>query len=234
MFIHKVDVQEPTTALFAMEEENRHFIAAVCYYMLKCFEADDKFKKQIKLNKKLFEQDLPKKYEYLKFLYGEIHSYYIQLQETTRNKEDSEKADRLMSSVRNAMYAAKSSKDALPDTEQLRNSSNDTKFSFYEKTKEAVRKFCEAAQQLLIKEEPGSIERLSEIYRSVTTGYTETLQYLYKEGTAKHVNETEITTLLNFNREIFTGFKSLVFALKDHLYDREQSKELDELPGFIR
>jgi phosphate:Na+ symporter len=234
MFIHKVDTKEPTMALFAMEEENRHFIAAVCHYILKCFEVDDKFRKQMKLNKKLFEQDLTNKYEYIKFLYGEIHSYYIGLQETARNKEDSEKADRLMSSIRNSMYAAKSFKDALPDTEQLRNSSNDTKFSFYEKTKEEVRKFCEAIQQLLIQEKEGPIDDLSKIYKSVTSGYTETLQYLYKEGTAKHVNETEITTLLNFNREIFTGFKSLVFAIKDHRYDREHSKELDELPGFIR
>jgi phosphate:Na+ symporter len=48
------------------------------------------------------------------------------------------------------------------------------------------------------------------------------------------VNETEITTMLNFNREIFTGFKSLVFAVKDFLLDKEQSKQFDDLPGFIR
>jgi hypothetical protein len=40
--------------------------------------------------------------------------------------------------------------------------------------------------------------------------------------------------MLNFNREIFTGFKSLVFAAKDYLLDKEQSKHFDDLPGFIR
>jgi hypothetical protein len=40
--------------------------------------------------------------------------------------------------------------------------------------------------------------------------------------------------MLNFNREIFTGFKSLVFAVKDYLLDKEQSKHFDDLPGFIR
>src|SRR6185503_20086219 len=68
MFIHKVDAKEPSMAMFAMEEENRHFIAATCHYILRCFEADDKFTKQVKLNKNLFEQDLSKKYEYIKFL----------------------------------------------------------------------------------------------------------------------------------------------------------------------
>jgi phosphate:Na+ symporter len=79
-----------------------------------------------------------------------------------------------------------------------------------------------------------SCKDLSAVYRSVTSGYTTTLQHLYKEGTAGNVNETEITTMLNFNREIFTGFKSLVFAAKDHLLDKEQSKHFDDLPGFIR
>ena len=234
MFIHKVDTKEPSMALFAMEKEDRHFIAAVCDYILDCFGVDNKLEKDMKLNKRFADQNLSKKYEYIKFLYGEIHSYYIQLRETMGKKDDSEKADRLMSSARNAMYAAKSFKDALPDKDQLHNSSNETKYAFYKETKQEVTKFCEAIQGLLIKEKHDSINEVVEVYKSVTGGYTETLQHLYKEGTAKHLNETEITTLLNFNREVFTGFKSLFFGIKDLLFDREQSKKLDELPGFIR
>lgn len=234
MFIHKVDVKEPSTALFAMQEENRHFIAAVCNFILSCFGVEDKFNTELKLSKKFMDEDLAGKYEYLKFLYGEIHSYYIRLREFTNNKDDSEKADRLMSSVRNAMYAAKSFKDALPDKEQLHNSSNDIKFSFYQSTRREVKDFCASVQQLLLKHEQATFNDLSVIHKVVTDGYTETLRHLYKEGTAKHLNETEITTLLNFNREIFTGYKSLVFGLKDHLLDKEQAKQLDESPGFIR
>ena len=85
-----------------------------------------------------------------------------------------------------------------------------------------------------MKEKHDSIDEVAAVYKSVTGGYTDTLKHLYQEGTAKHVSENEITTLLNFNREIFTGYKSLFFGIKDLLFDREQSKELDELPGFIR
>jgi phosphate:Na+ symporter len=234
MFIHKVDTKEPSMALYAMEEENRHFIAGVCNYILDCFGFEDKLEKEMKLNKKFSDHNLSNKYEHIKFLYGEIHSYYIRLRETMGKKDDSEKADRMMSSARNTMYAAKSFKDALPDKEQLHNSSNETKYAFYKQTKEEVKKFCEAVQKLLTREKHDSIKDVVDVYQSVTGGYTETLQHLYKEGTAKHLNETEITTLLNFNREVFTGFKSLFFGIKDLLFDREQSKQLDELPGFIR
>jgi phosphate:Na+ symporter len=234
MFIHKVDVKEPSTALDALEKETNHFIELVCNYALSCFEIHDKKQQGTKLNKRYLENNILEKYEYIKFLYGEIHSYYIQMQKTTTNKEDVEMLDRRMSAIRNGIYAAKSFKDALPDKEQLQNSSNEIKFAFYKETRAEVEKFCKAVQELLKEDKQDKAKGLIDIYRSVTAGYTTTLQHLYKEGTAGHVNETEITTMLNFNREIFTGFKSLVFAAKDHLLDKEQSKFFDDLPGFIR
>jgi phosphate:Na+ symporter len=234
MFIHKVDVKEPSTTLDALLKETNHFIEVVCNYALSCFEISDKKQPEAKLNKRYLENNILEKYEYIKFLYGEIHSYYIQMQKTTTNKEDVEMLDRLMSSNRNGMYAAKSFKDALPDKEQLQNSSNEIKFAFYKETRAEVEKFCKAVQELLKEDKQDKAKGLTDIYRSVTSGYTTTLRHLYKEGTAGHVNEIEITTMLNFNREIFTGFKSLVFAVKDYLLDKEQSKHFDDLPGFIR
>lgn len=234
MFIHKVDVKEPSTALDALVKETNHFIEVVCNYALSCFEISDKKLPETKLNKKYLDHNILEKYEYIKFLYGEIHSYYIQMQKTTTNKDDVEMLDRLMSGNRNAMYAAKSFKDALPDKEQLQNSSNEIKFAFYKETRAEVEKFCKAIQELLKEDKQDNSKELTDIYRSVTSGYTTTLQHLYKEGTAGHVNETEITTMLNFNREIFTGFKSIFFAAKDRLLDKEQSKHFDDLPGFIR
>jgi phosphate:Na+ symporter len=234
MFIHKVDVKEPSTALDALVKETNHFIEVVCNYALNCFEISVKKQPETKLNKKYLDHNILEKYEYIKFLYGEIHSYHIQMQKTTTNKEDVEKLDRLMSSNRNGMYAAKSFKDALPDKEQLQNSSNEIKFAFYKETRAEVEKFCKAVQELLKEVKQDKAKKLSEIFKSVTSGYTATLQHLYKEGTAGHVNEMEITTMLNFNREIFTGFKSIFFAAKDQLLDKEQSKHFDDMPGFIR
>lgn len=234
MFIHKADVKEPSTALDALEKETMHFLEVICNYALNCFEIPDKKQKDLKLNKKYVESNILEKYDYIKFLYGEIHSYYIKLQKTITNKEDVEKLDRFMSSIRNGMYAAKNFKDALPDKEQLQNSSNEVKFEFYKETRAEVEKFCKVIQKLLNQDKQDISKEFGSIYKSVISSYTDTLQHLYKEGTAGKVNETEITTMLNFNREIFTGFKSLVFAIKDYLLDREQSKQFDDLPGFIR
>jgi phosphate:Na+ symporter len=234
MFIHKVDVKEPSTALDALDNETRHFIEVVCNYALSGFDIRDSSKKESSLNEKYLDQNIIEKYEYIKFLHGEILSYCIKLEKTITDKGDAEKLDRFRSSVRNSMYAAKNFKDALPDKEQLQNSSNDIKYAFYNQTRPEVEKFCRTIQELLHEEKQEREKTLADIFKSVTTGYNNTLRHLYHEGTAGKVNETEISTMLNFNREIFTGFKSIAFSVKDYLFDKEEAKHFDELPGFIR
>lgn len=84
------------------------------------------------------------------------------------------------------------------------------------------------------KNEKNYFEELTALYQSVTKGYTETLQLLYKENLANRVSEIEISTLINFNRELYTSFKSVLFGLKDYLLTVREAEYFDALPGFIR
>lgn len=234
MFIHNVPPTEPSAAIIAMEKEDRHFLFAVHDFMMNCFRIHSREIAETGLKREYITKTIEEKYEYLKYLHGEIHSYYVKMQQSVSDKEDIEKLDRLVSSVRNGMYAAKSFKDALPDLEQLHKSSNDVKYEFYKKSKQVVATFSEDIYQLLHEQKKADAEAIIAVFRTVTGGYASSLQYFYTEGIAGHVSEKEISTLLNFNRELVTGFKSLVFGVKDYLLDRKQSRMLDELPGFIR
>ncbi len=234
MFIHTVASSDPPVALFALEKEALHFLHTVLDFTWSCFDIDNKHLPAMKLNNDYPGKTIVDKYEYIKFLHGEIHSFYIQVQKGVTDKEDTEKLDRLMSSVRNMMYAAKSIKDAIPDIDQLSNSANDIKYDFYKQTRQSVDEFCTNIYELPDKDPSIHFAELTALYHSVTRNYTSTLQQLYKESTAGNVGETEITTLLNFNREVFTAFKSLVFGVKDYLFDKKQSAYFDDLPGFIR
>jgi phosphate:Na+ symporter len=60
------------------------------------------------------------------------------------------------------------------------------------------------------------------------------LRQLYKDDLESRLNVTEISTLLNFNREIYTALKSYLFAIKDYLLTEKEGDYFDELPGFIR
>jgi phosphate:Na+ symporter len=234
LFIYDVSPEETSTALMAMEKECRHFLNAVLDFSWSCFEKENRYVKEMVLHKDFTGKNLQEKYAYIKFLHGEIHSFYIQVQKHCSDNEDLNQLDRLISAVRNTVYAAKSIKDAIPDIEQFRNSSNDIKFDFYKQISKATDEFCIEIYELMNKKAADSFEDFKALYHSVTKRYNTTLHQLYKEGTAGHVNETEITTLLNFNREISTFYKSLLFGVKDYLYETEQAEYFEELPGFIR
>jgi len=121
------------------------------------------------------------------------------------------------------MYAAKSIKDTLPDIAQLRNSSNDIKYGFYMDTADKVDPFCKNIATLLLKPKTLSgFDELSEIYKSVTGSYATILHQLYKENMEGQLSEIEISTLINFNREMYTAYKSYVFAIKDFLLNENR------------
>lgn len=234
IYIHKVSPAQLTEALIAMEKENLHLLYAVMDFSWSCLPGENKYSKEMNLHKGFADKALMDKYAYIKFLHGELHSYYIQMQKSVLEKDDIEKLDRTISSVRNCMYAAKSIKDAIPDMEQLQNSSNDIKYHFYCQVRDEIDRFLHQLYKLLSGSPDSSVENLVKLYKKVTMSYTDTLKQLYRESIAGSVNEAEITTMLNCNREIFTGFKSFVFAVKDFLFSKEESHYFDELPGFIR
>ena len=234
VFIHRSDLQLPQTALLALENETRTFIRMVLHFAQEAFQVKDSVCHDQLIRKRYQSLPVPEKYDQLKFLYGDIHGFCIRLHQQALTAEEAAKLERLVAAIRNAMYAAKSIKDALPDMHQLEHSANDVKFAFYGQTRDTLSGFAHKACPML---DPGvstPVTDLAAIYQTVTAGYAITVQEFYKETMAGGLSETEITTLLNFNREIYTAFKSFVFAIKDCLFDKKEAAYFDELPGFIR
>lgn len=235
LFISKVPVADTEIALEAFEKETSHFINLVTHYNLDLFELpvkktfDDRFRKH-------FDQGSPEeKYSYIKQLHGEMHNYYLLLQNQSTDKAQTERLDQLISTIRNGMYAAKNIRDIRHDIDQLKNSSNDSKYGYYQQARERMEKFYEQIFPLLeMTEKNGHFKRLADIHQTVNAGYLESLKMLYKQGMADQVSEVEITTFINFNRQLYTSFKSMVFALKEYCLSAEEAAYFDNLPGFIR
>jgi phosphate:Na+ symporter len=235
LFIRKVKPTDTELATEALEKETKHFVYHLVFFTLDAFDRNISMLNELQLSKDFQSNPVMEKYEYIKHLHGEIRNYSIQLQNTTREKETSIRISQLISSARNTMYAAKNIKDMLPDIEQLKKSSNDIKYEFYRKMGKAISDFYKRVIDLL---EPSdsklSFEKLTGIYQSMQEEYKKTLQELYKEGYEKNLTEIEFSTIVNFNREMYTSEKSVVFALKDYLLREEQASYFEDLPGFIR
>jgi len=235
LFIHKVKVSDSELAIAALEKETNHFIYHLAFFTLNVFGKSLWTLKKVQLSKDFESKPPMEQYEYIKHLHGQIRNYSIQLQNVLNDKETSLRINQLISSARNTMYAAKNIKDTLPDIEQLKGSSNDVKYAFYRKTGQAISAFYEKVIHFLERNELQlSFEKLVDLYKSMQEEYKKMLEELYNKGFEKNLNEIEFSTIMNFNREMYTSEKSVVFALKDYLLHEKEASYFEDLPGFIR
>jgi phosphate:Na+ symporter len=234
-FIGKVPASDVDLALMAMEKETKYFLQCVIRFSADAFHLNDLKSFQDSLPRDFLQKDVRAKYEFLKILHGDIYAYYIALQNKTQKPDHTLQLDMFISSVRNGMYAAKSIKDALKDMEQLSNSGNEIKYRIYEESRRKAEDLLSVFISFM-ETDPGtaSAEEMMKIYKLVQEGYTDSIRGLYQEEKASRLSEIEISTIINFNREIYTAFKSLVFGIKGAYLSPEEAEYLKDLPGFIR
>lgn len=232
LFIHKIKPAETELALQAMQKETDHFLQLIIAYCKHIFE----LKPEPKNGNEFYKKTPEEKYEFIKHLHGDILAFYVKMQSNHVPPEEAARFQLLISSVRNGMYAAKSLKDAWHDAVILKKSSNDKKFAYYEESRKRTDHFITTIGQVLAAKEPAqsNADALIALYREIIKGYTEELSHLYKQGTIDHLNETEISTIINYNRELYTAYKSLILAVKDLLLPEKEAAAFEELPGFIR
>ena len=234
-YISKVPVTDPEISLIALENETKHLISDVIQYSLDTFQLSEQVITNLPGQKNFHNKSISEKYDYIKRLHGEMHSFYLKLQNIKASSSETERQNQLISAIRNTMYAAKSISDAQQDINQLRNSSNDIKYNFYIQSKERVAGFYQQLTRILHEgNKTNYLEELTQLYQSTTGGYAKNVESFYKENITRKVNETEISTLLNFNRELYTSFKSILFGLKDYLLNVKDAEYFDAQPGFIR
>ncbi len=232
-YIRLIPASESEMALDALNKEARWFIDHTIEFILESAGIDDH--RQHKSDEKVLTgQTYAEKYDHLKRLYGEMHSYYILINKEALTDDEKERLYQVISSVRNTMFAAKSMKDSMSDINQFKNSSNDVNYRMYLQTRESVRGFCNQITDVLnTRDATSHFEEIVRIYNDLQKGYTEKLSELYKAKDAR-LSEVEISTLINFNRELHSTYKALIWAVKDYLLDKKQAVYFAELPGFIR
>jgi phosphate:Na+ symporter len=232
-FIRLVPAGESELALEALNKEAKWFIDLTIDFVLESVGIENQTLTKSE-DRSFAGRSYAEKYDHLKRLYGEMHTYYIQINKVQLTADEKEQVDQIISCVRNMMFAAKSMMDSNSDITQLKNSSNDAKYRMYLQTRESVKQFCYDLNQVMNAREASShFEEIVRLYHALQTGYTEKLSNLYKDEYSQ-LNELEISTLINFNRELYSTYKALIWAVKDYLLDKKQSLYFSELPGFIR
>lgn len=234
-YISKVPVSEPELALNAIKSEARLMLKNVIHFGAELFHSHKPELLTLNIPESFRERTLHGKYDFIKHLHGDIYNYCLPLRNSLSHQDQNLQLDRLITAVRRAMYASKSFKDAEQDIEQLRDSANEVKYRFYTTAQEkATQLFGRIADLLQTDNGEESFEHLVQLYQLIQNSYTSTLHDFYRSQETSSLSEIEISTIINFNREMYSGFRSLLLAAKDILLNDEGAKYFDDLPGFVR
>lgn len=213
LHIVKVSPEVPEAALKALEKEARHFVQRAIDLNLHTFRIEDVPVPGITNHRRRMEPE--KMYEELKQLHGEIMAFYSGMRQQELRGNEAGLAEQLAGSVRNAMYSAKCMKDISHNVEELSGSGNDFKYKWFLHTREKLGEFYHYSVSLLGEHNNEAEKKIEAGMNEIRKYYDTFLDTIYKDGARGKVNEMELSTLVNVNREIFSSCKALLLSLQD-------------------
>lgn len=236
-FIGNADTNEPETALDLFKRETEYFIHNSMLYNLALFDIDTKplcehpVFKTINEKRKYFSKTIEEKYEFLKQLQGELQSFYLSLR-TKVKVQQNPLLSQLISAVRSSMHAVKSIKDIGSNIANLRRSSTDIKFNLFTRQKVETEELYRQLNVLMEQKTKPDFEKLQSIFTSIQDNYSSALNGFYKEAQDGHIEDLDITTVINFNRELFTSHKAILISVKDFLLEEIEAQGFNETPVY--
>lgn len=236
-FIGHASVAEPETALDLFRRETKYFIHNSMLFNLELFKINTQSLrkqsnfKEINEKRDYFSKTKEEKYEFLKQLQGELQAFYLALRTKLQPEQGSE-LNQLIAAVRSAMHAVKSVKDIGSNITNLRSSSKDIKYNFFLYHKKETEKLYQELNAFISKEKEASFENLQAVFDTIQNNYTAVLNDFYTNAQNTAIEDIDITTIINFNRELFTSNKAILMAVKDSLLDEKQATEFNEIPVY--
>jgi phosphate:Na+ symporter len=236
-FIGHATTAEPLTALDLFRRETANFLHLSMLYNLSQFAIDFKAllhnldDGELKRSQDFISKTQEENYIFLKQLQGEMQAFYVAL----RLKLDGEPHDQLnqlISAVRSSMFSVKCMQDIESNIHNLRRSSKSIKFDFYLHHQKETEALYGQFHALLSSQETVTFQTLQTLFNTIEHNYTSSLNDFYKEAHHASLEDIDLTTVLNFNRELFTSNKAMLMALKDYLLEEQQAALFNEIPVY--
>jgi phosphate:Na+ symporter len=98
--------------------------------------------------------------------------------------------------------------------------------------KKEVQKLYDVLNSYMNKPVNGNFEALKNVFNDIESNYTLSLNNFYTKAQKVSLLDLDITTAINFNRELFASNKALLMSVKDFLLDEKQAEEFNEIPVY--
>jgi phosphate:Na+ symporter len=236
-FISNASKNEPETSLDLFRKETQYFIYNSMLHNLECFEIEgglvdgqNEFDQKNK-ERRFMSRTLEDKYDFLKQLQGELQEFYIRLRPEIKPGQIPE-LSQLISALRSSMYATKCIKDIRSNIANLRRSSKNVKHGIFLQHQENVKRLYQRLNELILNPDTAEPGVFRNLYTEVEESYTQSLNDFYPSALNAGLVVTDITTVLNFNRELFTANKAILIAAKDLLLEENEAEELNAMIAY--
>lgn len=237
LFIEDSGSKQQGSVIDLLEKETEYFINKCMTFNLKLFDLTTGLlfehpEFMSRINASGFHgKSTAEKYEVLKEHLGKIQSYYMEFRDKVEPEQRS-RLDQLASSARSAMHSVKSMKDIEKNIQNLERSSKDIKHNLFEKHRTRLKEIYEPLNELLIHHDTSGFKALETVFMNIQENYTESLNEFYKDAMHAPIVDQDITTVINFNRELFTSNKAMLMAVKELILNEKQSESFNGIPVY--
>ena len=177
----------------------------------------------------LFGKNIPltEKYEIIKKTEGEMLLFYSKLIEEHIDKQDLDKANLLLRSIRGALYASKSLKDIAHNVKEFSSSSTELKFNCFRDFQIAIDQFNIKLKEIIKTNNTlKTTLMLEELLKQVEENYHQDILKIYQQVSHGKIEEQDISTFFNLNREVYNSCKSLIQSTKDYVLNNQSAVEV--------
>ncbi len=235
-YLGNANPKEPETAVDLFKKETAYFVYNAMHYNLTLFEIstdsiDQPVFQKINAKRKFESKTTTEKYEFLKQLHGELQSFYLSMRSKVTIEQNTE-LSQLISAARSAMHAVKSLKDIESNINNLKRSSTDLQYNLYLKQKTETEQLYRQLSTLLKVDSQTDFKILQLIFIRIQDNYSEALKNFYKVAQTSKIEDLDFTTIINFNRELFTSNKAIFMAIKDYLLQENEAEKFNEIPVY--
>jgi len=177
------------------------------------------------------QESFDKLYRQTKRLEGEILSFALQVQEQPLEAHESGRLNQLLSAVREAVHSAKSLRDIRHNLQDFADSPHAEVNAYLDHFRSVMTAFYGEIYRL-----PGGREStplfhdFADAVKRVNEWHDQLHREVYSDVTRQRLDESEISSLLNVNRELLNSNIALIMALKDFHLEERESGALSQLP----
>lgn len=232
----------PEPALEAVELETGHLLQRVIEQNLLVFDPPIRIAKgrlpfgraKDATERRLQSNNFAREYQITKRLEGEILGFTIEAQSAALETEQSNRIDRCQYAVREAVHAAKGLKDIEGDLKNFEAADLPVLSAYGQRFRDVLTEFYLALYAVRrIEHQAISLDDIVELNQLIRRGHEEVHKTIYSDIRADRLEEEDISSLLNANREMIISCRALLAAIGAYVLTSEQFETLETLPSSV-